>query len=130
VLRVFHIQNAEWATRYLLRKFNIDSRDDLVGTDFGRYLRHKRPERRGGKPFLSGKTWKVQYDPWRGVSKTSFGMDYLKPYRYREQNNPRLERKESLKLMELNSFDDDGTLSPHVLFWTGLERKEETTAKG
>ncbi|KAK2808239.1 hypothetical protein FQN50_004981, partial [Emmonsiellopsis sp. PD_5] len=109
VLRVFHVQNAAWATEYLLRKFNIDNRDDLVGTDFGRYVRHKRPERRGGKPFLSGKTWKVQYDPWRGISKTSFGVDYLKQYRVRNPLcRPRAgDGEESLKMMELNCFDEE-----------------------
>ncbi|OAX77982.1 hypothetical protein ACJ72_07713 [Emergomyces africanus] len=111
VLRVLHVQNAEWATKYLLRKFNIDNRDDLVGTDFGRYVRHKRPERRGGKPFLSGKTWKVQYDPWRGISKTSFGLDYFKQYRCpdpmnREARDPN-EEDDNLKMMELNCFDEN-----------------------
>ncbi|PGH10468.1 hypothetical protein AJ80_07511 [Polytolypa hystricis UAMH7299] len=109
VLRVFHVQNAEWATKYLLRKFNIDNRDDLVGTDFGRYVRHRRPERRGGKPFLSGKTWKVQYDPWRGISKTSFGMDYLKQYPVRSPaSRPHWGNEdESLKMMEMNCFDEE-----------------------
>ncbi|ODH47753.1 hypothetical protein GX48_06175 [Paracoccidioides brasiliensis] len=111
VLRVFHIQNASWATKYLLRKFNIDNRDDLVGTDFGRYVRHKRPERRGGKPFLSGKTWKVQYDPWRGICKTSFGLDYFKHYTVRDPvagaSRVQHEEDDSLKMMELNCFDED-----------------------
>ncbi|PGH28677.1 hypothetical protein GX50_08580 [[Emmonsia] crescens] len=111
VLRVFHVQNAEWAIKFLLRKFNIDNRDDLVGTDFGRYVRHKRPERRGGKPFLSGKTWKVQYDPWRGISKTSFSLDYFKQYRPRDPMNREArgphEEDDSLKMMELNCFDED-----------------------
>ncbi|EEP75680.1 predicted protein [Uncinocarpus reesii 1704] len=104
VLRVFHVQNADWAARYLLRKFNIDNRDDLVGTDFGRYVRHRRPERRGGKPFLSGKTWKVQYDPWRGISKTSFSVDYLKQYNVPDPMN-RCE-DDGFKMMELNCFDE------------------------
>ena len=80
VLRVMHVQNADWATRFLLHKFNITPRDDLVGTDFGKYVKYKRPERRGGKPFLSGKSWKTTHDPWRGISRTSFGLDYLRHY--------------------------------------------------
>lgn len=110
VLRVFHVQNAAWATKYLLRKFNIDNRDDLVGTDFGKYLRHKRPEKRGGKPFLSGKTWKVRYDPWRGISKTSFGMDYLKQYQV-----PDSCEDDGLKMMELNCYDEEGKLNCHLI---------------
>ena len=56
---MFHVQNAPWATQFLLRKFNINNRDDLIGTDFGKFVKYKRPERRGGKPFTSGKTWKT-----------------------------------------------------------------------
>ncbi|KMU75882.1 hypothetical protein CISG_10386, partial [Coccidioides immitis RMSCC 3703] len=109
ILRVFHVQNADWAARYLLRKFNIHNRDDLVGTDFGRYVKHRRPERRGGKPFMSGKTWKVQYDPWRGISKTSFSADYLKPYAVPDPMN-RCD-DDGFKMMELNRFDDQGGLN-------------------
>ena len=43
-----HCQNADWATRFLLHKFNITAQDSLVGTDFGKYVKYKRPERRGG----------------------------------------------------------------------------------
>ena len=56
-----HCQNADWATQFLLHKFNITARDSLVGTDFGKYVKYKRPERRGGKAFLSGKSWKTTY---------------------------------------------------------------------
>lgn len=109
VLRVFHVQNADWAAGYLLRKFNIDNRDDLVGTDFGRYVKHRRPERRGGKPFLNGKTWKVQYDPWRGISKTSFSVDYLKQYHHVPEAMSSGE-DDGFKMMELNCFDEQGKL--------------------
>lgn len=84
VLRVYHVQNAAWATHFLLRKFNISARDDLVGTDFGHFVKTKHRERRG-KPLLTGRSWKTVHDPWRGVNKTSFGLDYLKPYRVRQQ---------------------------------------------
>ena len=104
VLRVFHVQNAPWATNFLLRKFNINARNDLVGSDFGRYVKYKRPERRGGKPFLSGKAWETQHDPWRSISKTGFGIDYLKPYR---AHNPDIScsKDNNCKLMEINCFD-------------------------
>jgi hypothetical protein len=105
VLRVIHVQNAHWATKYLLRKFNIKNQDSLVGTDFGKYVGFKRPERRGGKPFLSGKTWATQHDPWRAISKTSFGLDYMKKYR---ASNPLSERRgdDADKMMELNGWDE------------------------
>ncbi|MCJ1402212.1 hypothetical protein MMC11_005432 [Xylographa trunciseda] len=105
-LRLFHIQNAPWAAQFLLRKFNINARDDLVGLDFDRYIRHKRPEKKGRKLPMSGKTWKTQHDPWRGVSKTAFGVDYLKSYRA-----PDPAEREPIgikgKIMELNCFDHD-----------------------
>ena len=56
-----HCQNADWAIPFLLHKFNMTARDSLVGTDFGKYVKYKRPEKRGGKPFLSGKSWKTTY---------------------------------------------------------------------
>jgi len=106
VLRLIHCQNADWATRFLMRKFNINARDDIVGTDFGKYLKYKRPERRGGKPFLSGKTWKTTQDPWRGISRTSFGLDYLKQYPCL-QPNERNREEAAEKMFELNHYDDE-----------------------
>lgn len=100
------MQNAWWATQFLLRKFNIKPNDNLIGTDFGKFLKHKGPERRGGKPFLNGKTWPTTHDPWRGISRTSFGVDYLKPYRKR--NDPsQTSTDNDAKLMELNCYDDE-----------------------
>lgn len=54
-----HCQNADWAISFLLHKFNMTAQDSLVGTDFGKYVKYKRAEKRGGKPFLSGKSWKT-----------------------------------------------------------------------
>ena len=107
VLRVFHVQNAFWATRFLARKFNIKDHDDIVGTDFGRYVMKKKPERRGGRPYLNGRSWKTAHDPWRGISRTSFGVDYLKHY---PQEGPRARTQvdEPGKMMELNCYDEEG----------------------
>lgn len=99
---------------FLLRKFDIENPDDAVETDFGRYIRYKKPEMRGRKPFLNGKTWKVQYDPWRSICKTSFGLDYLKDYPkqdddywdgngMRQVNNPE-------QLMTLCALNENGML--------------------
>ena len=74
-LRVLHVQNAPWATRFLLRKFNIDATDDLIGTSFGRWARYERPQERGGKPVLNGRTLRAQREPWRGITRTAFGAD-------------------------------------------------------
>ncbi|KAL8909275.1 MAG: hypothetical protein Q9207_000285 [Kuettlingeria erythrocarpa] len=107
VLRVFHVQNAAWATQFLLRKFNISAQDDLVGTDFGHYVKTKHRERRG-KPLLTGRSWKTVHDPWRGVNKTSFGLDYLKSYRVRQLELQ--DRRDAIgKMLELNCYDDDGS---------------------
>ncbi|CRG82996.1 Magnesium transporter ALR1 [Talaromyces islandicus] len=114
-MRVIHVQNADWAIPFLLRKYNISSssstdgkKDDTVVADFGRYLRYKKPEMRGGKPFLAGKTWKVQYDPWRGVNKTSFGLDYIKSFpsnRARRETGDRRDGRD--RMMQLDDFDDN-----------------------
>ena len=100
-----HCQNADWAIPFLLHKFNITARDSLVGTDFRKYVKYKRPESRGGKPFLSGKSWKTTHDPWRGLSRTSFGIDYLKYYSCPEGAENQGDFKE--KMMELNHYDKD-----------------------
>lgn len=110
VLRVFHVQNATWATHFLLRKYNINAHDDLVGTDFGRYVKYKRPESRRGKPLLTGRSWKTTHDPWRGISRTSFGLDYLKSYRadiVMDQPHTNMIGK----MMELNRYDDEDNAS-------------------
>lgn len=106
-MRVIHVQNAEWAIPFLVRKYNIASRsspDENVGADFGRYLQYKKPEIRGGKPFLVGKTWKVQYDRFRGVRKTAFGLDYMKGFSARR----RREGGSADRMMQLNDFDENG----------------------
>jgi hypothetical protein len=98
---------------FLLRKFEIENPDDAVETDFGKYIRYKKPEMRGRKPFLNGKTWKVQYDPWRSICRTSFGLDYLKDYPkqdddywdgngMRQVNNP----EQLMTLYALNENDE------------------------
>ena len=103
-LRVIHVQNASWATRFLLRKFNIDASDDLVGTSFGRWARYERPQRRANKPVLNGKTFRTQRDPWRGISRTSFGCDYLRHYPANRVQES--EFVKSTKMMALNHYDD------------------------
>ena len=101
-----HCQNAHWAIPFLLHKFNITAKDDLVGTDFGKYVKYKRPERRGGKPYLSGKSWRTTHDPWRGISRTAFGLDYLRQY---ECPKDRVQREHDSpeKMFELNHYDEE-----------------------
>lgn len=112
-LRLLHVQNAPWATKFLLRKFNIDGRDELVGSNFGTYAKFTKPDRRGGKPFPSAKSWRVQHDPWRGISKTSFGFEYLKEY---EIHDPSTEgRTFDEKIMELNGYDHEGEITGHTV---------------
>lgn len=124
-MRVIHVQNADWAVPFLMRKFNIAANHPHGGSvggdgagDFGRYLRYKNPELRGGKPFLAGRTWKVAYDPWRGVNKTSFGVDYMKSFRRRTSaggsaataggESGDRDRRGRDRMMQLNDFDDNG----------------------
>ncbi|KAH7060383.1 cora-like Mg2+ transporter protein-domain-containing protein, partial [Macrophomina phaseolina] len=103
ILRVIHVQNASWANHYILRKFNMEHDDDMVGSAFGRWARFERPQKRAGKPVLNARTFKAQRDPWRGISRCAFGLDYLKHYDARKYN--RGESDESVKMMELNAYD-------------------------
>ncbi|KAF2834849.1 hypothetical protein M501DRAFT_943318 [Patellaria atrata CBS 101060] len=103
-LRLIHVQNASWATRFLLRKFNIDHHNDLVGTTFGRWARYEKPQRRAGKPVLNGKAFRTQRDPWRGISRCAFGLDYLKSY---DAHKTALTPSDiEVKMMELNGYDN------------------------
>lgn len=101
-LRIIHVQNAKWATRFLLRKFHIDASDDLVGTTFGRWARYEQPQLRGGKPVLRGKTFRAQRDPWRGITRAAFGCDYLKHFPKRTVDVPG-----ARPMMELNDYDEN-----------------------
>jgi hypothetical protein len=114
-LRVIHVQNAPWATRFLLGKFNIDGGHDL-GTAFGRWAQYERPLVRNNKPVPNGRTFRVQRDPWRGISRTSFSCDYLK-------NFPRGKVRKIMtgtKMMELNGYDVDEM--PHYAYDALVQR--------
>ena len=124
ILRVYHVQNAEWATHFLLRKFNVEHPNDLVGREFGKFVRRVRPDKRGKKLFLTGKTWKVQHDPWRGLSKTCFAFDYLKNFAAGVDGVHARNSEE--RFMELNSFGEDGRL---ILLWAWIWRCVRTYAK-
>ena len=106
VLRLFHVQNAKWATEILLKKF-FPSYDDF-GRDFGKYVSYRWPELRGGKSVLRGKCWPTQHEPKRSLIKTAFGLDYLKLYKVLD---PLMMagRDRKGKLMELNCFDEENT---------------------
>ncbi|KAF2240883.1 hypothetical protein BU26DRAFT_470142 [Trematosphaeria pertusa] len=100
-LRVIHVQNASWATQFFLQKFNIDATDDLVGTNFGRWAKYEKPQKRGGKPVLNGKTFRATRDPWRGISRAAFGLDYLRHY----EKHKCQDSTNGMKMMELNHYD-------------------------
>ncbi|KAH6644120.1 hypothetical protein C7974DRAFT_407825 [Boeremia exigua] len=102
-LRVIHVQNAPWAVRFLLGKFNIDGKHDLLGTTFSRWAQHERPMVRNNKPVPNGRTFRAQHDPWRGISRAAFSCDYLKHYPKGKVQNA----KTGTKMMELNGYDTD-----------------------
>lgn len=114
--RVIHVQNAPWAVRFLTHKYNAVPSDDLVGMDFGKWAKFDQPEWRAGKPLLKGRTWRTQRDPWRGVRRTAFGLDYLRGCDIREDTEGshlansdagrRVGISEENKMMELNCYDN------------------------
>ncbi|KAK8152231.1 hypothetical protein BKA80DRAFT_286370 [Phyllosticta citrichinensis] len=103
LLRVIHVQNSTWAMRYLLRKYNMEHQDDLIGSAFGHWAKFERPQQRAGKPVLNGRTFRPQRDPWRGISRCAFGFDYLRHYDAHKYNT--CSDDESVKMMELNWYD-------------------------
>ena len=111
-LRVIHVQNAPWATQFLLRKFNIDHRDEIVGMQgFSRWARYEKPRQRQGKPFPNGKSWREQTDPWRNVSRTAFGLDYLRTYKTPPPNERHRrtvfgDKPIDAQMMHLNAWSD------------------------
>lgn len=116
-LRVVHVQNATWATLFLLKKFNIDYPNEIVGMQgFSKWARYEKPRQRDGKPYPNGRAFREQTDPWRNISRTAFGLDYLKPY---TTAPPTMRRARSrlghepidAKMMHLNAHDD--SRSPH-----------------
>lgn len=100
------MQNAPWATGFLLHKFNVTAHDGLLGTEFGQFVKNKRPERSGGKPFLNGRSWMSSHDPWRKISQMSFGIDYFKHYT-NCRDSREMQTEFSGKLMDLNCYDND-----------------------
>lgn len=113
VLRVIHVQNAIWAREFLLQKFNINAQgDDVVGTSFGRWAKYDKPQYRAGKPVLNAKSFRTSRDPWRGVSRTGFGVDYLKSYKpHVIEDDSEVARRE-FKLMELNHWEGENGIVP------------------
>ena len=113
---MIHVQNAPWATRFLLGKFNIDGSHDLVGTTFGRWAQYERPLVRNNKPVPNGRTFRAQRDPWRGISRASFSCDYLKHFA-----RGRVKKiKKGTKMMELNGYDTDEM--PHYAYDALVQR--------
>lgn len=129
ILRLMHVQNAEWAVDFIVKKFYIQ-KGDLVGSDFGRYVSYTRPQRRGGKPLLKGRAWPTTHDPWRGISRTAFGVDYLKPYRVVDptSQNP---AEVSDKFLEMNSYDEsnDSPMYGYDIFAQRIVRDEHPFAQ-
>lgn len=84
-----------------------------MGTAFGKWARYEKPQRRAGRPVLNGKTFQSQEDPWRRISRTSFGLDYLQAFPAGKFTNA----QETTKMMELNKYDDsDNPIHGHDVF--------------
>lgn len=66
---------------------------------------YDKPQRRAGKPVLKAKSFRCARDPWRGVSRSGFGMDYLK--HYRPGDVPESDRVKEFQLCTLNHWNTD-----------------------
>lgn len=106
MLRVFHVQNWMEATKFLSHVLRLTDGSDLTGqAGFSDWLMQKKPQRRAGKPLLVGKSWKVSSDPWRRVTKTAMGLDYMR--RYTCSDSAVAEDKSS-KVHALMGYDTSG----------------------
>ena len=116
-LRVVHVQNATWSTQFLLDKYNIDHKSEIVGMrGFSKWAKYEKPRQRNGKPFANGRSWREQNDPWRNISRTAFGLDYVKVFRTqapRQRNRHGVfgEKPIDAKMMHLDAYEDSH--SPH-----------------
>ena len=78
-----------------------------MGTDFGNYVKYKRPKRRGGKPILNARSWPTTHDPWRGISRTAFTLDYIKTYPVVHEADGSDPKAVEDKMLEMNSYDEN-----------------------
>ena len=83
---------------------------------FSKWARFEKPRQRNGKPFPNGRSWREQTDPWRNVSRTAFGLDYLKVYKTeppsrRNRMSVFGNKPIDAQMMHLNSWQDGST--PH-----------------
>ena len=104
ILRLLHIQNADWAVKFVLDKFAIE-KNEIVGNDFSKYVLESQIENNGRKPVLRGRTWVPQHDPWRGINKMAFGLDYVKLFPRNDSLVSDFKGNKN-RFMELNVYDD------------------------
>ena len=79
----------------------------MVDTSFGNYIKHRRPQRKGGRPVLNAKTWPTVHDPWRGTARTAFSLDYTKLYPVTEGDaRGAAPQGRKGKLLEINCYDE------------------------
>lgn len=71
-LRLFHIQNWPEACKFVTHKFRLyETGDAFTGKlGFQDWIMERNMKRRGGKPLLQAKSYKVSVDPWRRMLNT------------------------------------------------------------
>ncbi|KAK8206845.1 hypothetical protein M8818_004680 [Zalaria obscura] len=108
--RLIHVQNAGWATEFLLEKFNIAHGDELTGTTFAKRVQYERPEQRHGKPFPSGQSWRPTRVRDRNLSYTSYSLDFLRSAVIDNEERALEANKHKgihdAKIMELNTYHE------------------------
>lgn len=109
-LRIIHVQNAFWATDFLLHKFKIAHGDELTGTSFAKFAKYEKPRRRNGKPFPNGKSWRPTRAQERSVAYTSFSLDFLKAEPMTREKTTHANTSNGVrdaKIMELKCYEED-----------------------
>jgi hypothetical protein len=109
-LRIVHVQNAPWATPLLVKKYNMHHPKKIVGMQsFMQWAQYEKARVRNGKPAPTGRTWRCQTDPWRNISRTAFGIDYLKAYptKPRTRRNVSCQDCTNANLIHLDAYEED-----------------------
>lgn len=89
-----------------MQKYNITQNHDRSRNAFSQWAKYDKPQRRGGRPMLTARAFRVDKDPWREVWRTGFGFDYLRYFKTEHMHHAPAAAQD-FKLMELNKWEEN-----------------------
>jgi hypothetical protein len=91
-----------------MQKYNITQNHDSTKNAFSQWAQYDKPQRRGGRPTLAARAFRVDKDPWRQLWRTGFGFDYLRYFKPEHMRDHAPESATDFKLTELNKWEETG----------------------